>query len=240
VLCGIMILAVIARALLLPALAHGHTKSQVNCSSKLKQIGLAWLTWAHDQETTEFPFRTPIANEGTMGSTDPFKNEAWWQFCVISNQLGSPEILVCPADNVVGEARNIATDWGRSKKGGFMAPGFRDRAVSYTIGLEAGTTSNSRGGADGPTEILATDRNIVFDDRDGTCSSGVGDAWLIRVKGKNGQDPPATAAWKDPIHRMHGNVLTQDGAVQMLNTAEFDALCDRSDDNGRIHFLVPK
>ena len=121
-----------------------------------------------------------------------------------------------------------------------MAPDCRDRSLSYTIGLEAGPTSNSRGETDGSTQILATDRNILFDGRDGACSSGVGDACLIRVKGKNGQNPSASAAWTGRIHRLNGNVLTQDGAVQMLNTAELNALCDRSDENGSIHFLVPK
>jgi len=36
------------------------------------------------------------------------------------------------------------------------------------------------------------------------------------------------------------NVLIQDGAVQQMNTTELDTLCELSDDNGSVHFLVPK
>jgi hypothetical protein len=202
----------------------------------MKQIGVAWLTWVHDHESTEFPFRTSVADEGTMGSPSSLKNNAWWQFAVISNELQSPSVLVCPADKDVGEPRNVATDWGRDTNGGFFAPGYRHRATSYTIGLDA----RPREDRPGSSQILGTDRNILFDGRDGACSSGVSDAGLVRVKGKSGQHPPATAPWTNPIHRMRGNVLRQDGAVQMLDTNELDALFDLSDDNGRAHFLVPK
>jgi len=229
--------ATILVALLLTAFARGPRRiRQTNCSSNLKQIGLAWISWAYDHESPEFPFRTAVADEGTMGNTGSLKNNAWWQFTAISNELNTPIPLVCPADKDVGEPRNIATHWGRDPNGGFMCPGYRHRATSYTIGLEAAQPKNTHGSS----QILATDRSILFDGRDGACSSGVSDARLVRVKGRNGQNPPAAAAWTNAIHRMRGNVLTQDGTVQQMNTAELDALCDLNDDNGSIHFLVPK
>src|SRR5438445_7795482 len=103
----IAIIAILA-ALLLPALAKAKAKAaQANCVSNMKQIGLAWLSWVHDHEFGNFPFRTPVANEGTFlpaGATAPttpanwdaLRNNAWWQFAYISNELSSPGVLVCP------------------------------------------------------------------------------------------------------------------------------------------------
>src|ERR1043166_8445366 len=79
----IAIIAILA-ALLLPALAKAKAKAaQVNCVSNLKQVGLAWLQWVHDHESGNLPFRIDVSNEGTMNTTSPFKNNAWWQYLVI-------------------------------------------------------------------------------------------------------------------------------------------------------------
>ena len=64
---SVTILAAFLLMLLLPAFAHGPRRiRQTNCSSNLKQIGLAWISWAYDHESAEFPFRTAVADEGTM------------------------------------------------------------------------------------------------------------------------------------------------------------------------------
>jgi len=231
----------ILAALLLPALARAGSRTghrTLNCVSNLKQIGLGWLTWMHDHEFGELPFRVQVANGGTLGSTDTLKNNAWFQFSAISNELNSPKILVCPEDKGVGQARRIATHWDPTDtNGGFMSPGFRHRATSYTIGLDVAQSAVLE---DPGSRILGSDRNILFDTGNGGCSSGITDTRSVRVKGKNGQNSSATAAWTDAIHRSRGNVLSLDGSVQQTNTRELDSLCDLSDDNGNIHFLVPK
>src|SRR5262245_3473959 len=90
-------------ALLLPALAASFSHAaQVNCVSNLKQVGLGWLVWIHDHESGNLPFRVSVTNGGTFGTANPAKNEAWWQYCVISNALGSPKVLVCPFDKKIG------------------------------------------------------------------------------------------------------------------------------------------
>src|SRR5438477_9348385 len=121
---------VILVALLLPAFARAKVGSHVNCMSNLKQVGLGWIVWVHDHESNEFPFRTPVANGGTFGSTDPLRNNAWWQFSFISNEVNSPRVLVCPADKNVGLPRRFASNWSSTDtNGGFMTPGFRHRAT---------------------------------------------------------------------------------------------------------------
>jgi len=222
--------------LILPALVPRQPRAGMTCVSNLKQIGLGWLTWGHDHETSEFPFRVPVTNGGTMGSTDSRRNTASWQFAVISNDLSTPKILVCPEDKNVGETRRLADNWSSTdSRGGYLTVGFRDRATSYTIGLEAVSTSDR-----GDQRIVGTDRNITFDGRDSSCSSGTGETEFIRVKGKNGQNPPASACWTNAIHGPRGNLLSVDGSVQQTSTRDLDALLDLSDDNGSIHFLVPK
>src|SRR5689334_16825349 len=97
VLVVIGVLAILA-ALILPCLAPRHSGIgyQIRCISNLKQIGLAWLTWAHDNESGNFPFRSTLPDKGSRGSTDPLRNNAWWQYSLISNELSSPKVLVCP------------------------------------------------------------------------------------------------------------------------------------------------
>jgi hypothetical protein len=223
-------------ALLIPPLWYsrsGPDPRLLNCISNLKQIGVGWLCWAHDYETSDLPFRVP-----TMGSSDPLRSTAWWQYSIISNYIISPKLFVCPEDKNVGDARRQATSWSISaRKGGFTALGFRDLALSYTINLDTPRLSFDGQASD---VIVGTDRSIRFDGRKAACSAGVGEAEVVRVKGKNGQNSPATAAWTNAIHRSRGNVLSLDGAVQQTSSKDLDALCDLSDDNGSIHFLVPK
>src|SRR5947207_15229624 len=72
------IIAILA-ALLLPALAKAKAKAaQVTCVSNLKQTGVGWLSWVHDHEYGNFPFRTPRSQEGTFlprGTSPP--SAAW-------------------------------------------------------------------------------------------------------------------------------------------------------------------
>ena len=121
--------AMILALLLLPLLVPKQTRAKITCASNLKQIGLGWEQWANDHETSDFPFQVPVANGGTMGSTDSSRNTASWQFAVISNELNSPKVLICPEDKNVGETRRIADNWSATDTyGGYLTVGFKDRA----------------------------------------------------------------------------------------------------------------
>ena len=82
--------------------------------------------------------------------------------------------------------------------------------------------------------------NIVFDGGNGLCSAGLSGTQSIGVRGKNGLNPPAAASWTNAIHGPRGNVACLDGSVHQTTSKDLDALLDLSDDNGSIHFLVPK
>jgi len=245
----IAIIAILA-ALLLPALAKAKSKAaQINCVSNLKQCGLGWLQWMHDNESGNLPFRTPVGDGGTqypsVAAGPTVKNTAWWQYQFISNELSSPKVLVCPADKGVGGARIVADNWSANNpQGGFGTIGFRDNSISYTVGTDAGCITvggATKAVSDGftQTHILSTDRNFKPDAQQATCSANVGNAWFCQDKGVAGGGTHADASWTNSIHQLRGNVLTLDGAVQQTSTKEFDVLLDTSDDNGSSHFLIP-
>jgi prepilin-type N-terminal cleavage/methylation domain-containing protein len=249
----IAIIAILA-ALLLPALAKAKAKAaQANCVSNMKQIGLAYLSWVHDHEYGNFPQRTPVANEGNQaaagqGSPSPFanpslqRNNAYWQFAFISNELSSAAVLVCPADKNVGGIRKVAGGFSADPNAnGLMAPGFRNQACSMSVAMDIGVTYNAANQIvsnfeRSQTHILSTDRNIKWNDFNGNCSSGVGFSYECLGR-KSGN--PAKAPWTNSIHMNRGEVLTADGSVQNTSSKELDGLIDEGDDNGSCHFLVP-
>ena len=66
--------------------------SRVNCTSNLKQIGLAFRMWSNDHGD-QFPWQTPAADGGTKEFAGlPI---AVIHFIIISNELNSPKILTC-------------------------------------------------------------------------------------------------------------------------------------------------
>ncbi len=133
----IAVLAILA-AMLLPALASAKKKAQrINCVNNLKQCGLAFRMWAGDNYDKN-PMDVPEAKGGTREfntGADTFRH-----FQVMSNELSTPKILVCPADT-----RIAANNYTRLK----------NQNVSYFVGLDANESS--------PQMLLDGDRNITAD-----------------------------------------------------------------------------
>lgn len=132
----IAVLAILA-ALLLPALAAAKRKAQrINCVNNLKQDGLAFRIWEGDNGD-KYPMAVSTANGGTMEFTtgaDTFRH-----FQVMSNELSTPKILVCPADSTRKAAANFIR--------------LQNHNVSYFVGLDATETS--------PQMLLDGDRNVT-------------------------------------------------------------------------------
>ena len=131
----IAILGILA-AMLLPALAGAKKKAQrINCVNNLKQSGIAFRIWEGDNDD-KYPMDVPAAKGGTKEFTtgaDTFRH-----FQVMSNELSTPKILVCPADTRVA-AVNFAC--------------LKNENVSYFVGLEANDEF--------PQRFLDGDRNIT-------------------------------------------------------------------------------
>jgi len=131
----VAVLAILA-AMLLPALASAKKKAQrINCINNLKQDGLAFRIWEGDNND-KLPMAVPTAQGGTKEfdtGADTFRH-----FQVMSNELSTPNILVCPADT-----RTVANNFVRLK----------NQNVSYFVGLEANDAN--------PQRFLDGDRNIT-------------------------------------------------------------------------------
>src|SRR5205085_8894398 len=128
--------------------------------------------------------------------------------------------------------RRIARSWGMdSTRGGYSSPGFRDRATSYTVALDAFF--------DQPLSLLSWDRNVRPDGSNFSCSSGVGLAWFFAA----GTSPPPvfSGGWTNALHGVEGNALFYDGSAEQLSNSGFlNGLRGLpTNDNGLVHFLSP-
>ncbi len=118
----VIAVAVCLAGLLIPWLAHSnHKKGRNHCVNNLKQAGLAARIFATDNGD-KFPWRVSTNSGGSREFADtPFS--AFRHFLVMSNELSTPKVIVCPQDG----RRTRATNWNEVGNGN----------VSYFVGLEA-------------------------------------------------------------------------------------------------------
>ena len=132
----IAVLAILA-AMLLPALASAKRKARrIQCVNNLKQDGLAFRLWEGDNGD-KYPMAVSTNKGGTMEYAED--GNAFRHFQVMSNELSTPKILVCPADD-----RTPAANFAKLK----------NKNVSYFVGLDAEIETR-------PQMLLTGDRNIT-------------------------------------------------------------------------------
>jgi prepilin-type N-terminal cleavage/methylation domain-containing protein len=211
----IAIIAILA-AMLLPALAAAKRKAQrINCVSNLKQIGLAFRLWEGDNND-RYPMTLSFSQGGAeefiyQGNTAPtIKYNPGVVYLVMSNELGTPKILVCPSDT-----KNPATNFWCAAGNEFDTNNETQvtNYLSYFIGGDAIDTQ--------PQSILGGDRNI------GTDAGNLGNppttmfAGYGNGSGSSGNTPNTPFgdwAWTSgDMHLKNGNVILGDGSVQQLS-----------------------
>ena len=134
----VVVVLVVLFVMLIPSPRYGkHAALSVYCKENLKQTGLAYRIWA-DDNGGKYPMELSKMNGGTlelMGTAD-----AWQTYQVMSNELSTPKVLFCPADE---ERQMYATNFSTDLQG----------KISYFIGLDAGTNR--------PQTFLSGDDNFA-------------------------------------------------------------------------------
>src|SRR5580698_2397951 len=119
----VVAILVILAAVVLPLLGTGSTASRkapkINCTNNLKQIGLAYRIWAGDNNDA-YPMGISVTNGGSMEMV--LTGNVVQSFLVMSNELSTPMILMCPADT------------GRIRAHTFA--GLANANISYFVGAD--------------------------------------------------------------------------------------------------------
>mgnify|MGYP001601887634 CR=1 FL=1 len=204
----IAIIAILA-AMLLPALAAAKRKAQrINCISNLKQVSLAFRLWEGDNND-KFPMQVSstsggaqeyVTQNGTVGNKTSATSspDITNVFCVMSNELSTPKIIICPSDaNHIEVTSNFAGVISYSN-------------TSYFVVGEAIDTY--------PSMILIGDRNIGAATGSGNPPTGAASTMFSTVQGptsSSGTFSYGYWAWTaNDIHLKSGNVALCDGSAQ--------------------------
>jgi hypothetical protein len=82
----------------------------ITCVNNLKQIGLAFRLWEGDHGD-QYPFNVSTNAGGTLEfcvvGKDGFDRNTFLHFQVMSNELSTPKLLICPQDR----SKKAATNW---------------------------------------------------------------------------------------------------------------------------------
>ena len=125
-------------AVFLPALAKSKARSsRIGCTNNLKQIGLAFRTWAIDNNNL-YPMHVSVTNAGTMELAA--SGVVFPHFQIMSNELRTPKILLCPNDTERGCVTSFTSN-------------LTDKALSYFVNINAIEEDGA--------SLLSGDRNIV-------------------------------------------------------------------------------
>jgi prepilin-type N-terminal cleavage/methylation domain-containing protein len=211
----IAIIAILA-ALLLPALAAAKRKAQrINCVNNLKQVNLAFRIWEGDNQD-RYPMAVSTANNGAKESVASVFTGKMQPagitniFVVMSNELGTPKILYCTADNAAG--RGATTNFTQlcitPNPGSTLTQG--TNCISYFVCGDAAEAY--------PQMLLDGDRNI------GTIGSGyLPSAGTAGISGGWEWTGVLWAWTANDMHLRVGNIGLADGSVQQLTVAGLEA-----------------
>jgi type II secretory pathway pseudopilin PulG len=136
----VLSVALFLGGVILPVARQARDKARrISCISRHKQMGTAFRLWAGDYGSSNkferYPTRAPTNTGGAQEWV--VQGQVWPVFQLMSNELNTPRILVCPSDT-----RRVAAS--------FIA--LRNTNLSYFVSLDADESQ--------PEALLAGDRNL--------------------------------------------------------------------------------
>jgi prepilin-type N-terminal cleavage/methylation domain-containing protein len=212
----IAIIAILA-GMLLPALSRAKAKAQrITCANNHKQMGLALRLWA-DSNEGKFPWKVDQSlGGGKPNGTDNAKVDL--QLSLVSNELATTKILLCPDDVRRVPATNFASIWLTN--------------ISYALCNEADEKR--------PRVFLATERNLTGFDFTGLPDNI--NCFILTSPATGAR----TAKWRKGIcHGANiGMAALGDGSVQKFNDSRLvDTLVGydptTETDGGNLQFYFP-
>jgi prepilin-type N-terminal cleavage/methylation domain-containing protein len=206
VLVVIAMLCILARLVLLFLVDNHQRSPRIGCVSNLKQVDLAFRIWEGDHDN-KYPMAVSVTNGGAMETTAT--GDVVNCFFVMSNELSTPRVLVCPED----WGRTVATSFGDD---------FNAAHISYFVGVDANESY--------PQEIMSGDANLLVNGvlvKSGLVqfSTNASVAW---GPGRHG-DVPIHHFWTLKPRVFVGNIGYADGSVAELSSAGLQASFVQSD-----------
>jgi prepilin-type processing-associated H-X9-DG protein len=171
-----------------------HRRSgQISCANNQKQITISLRSWALDYND-KFPTAVSITNGGAMEWAAT--GSAWQVYLVMSNELNTPKVLICPQDP--NNARIMANCWEPIQQPypqWIPSPFTNNNNVSYFASLDAEDTQ--------PGMFLIGDANLTM--RGEPIKPG-----LVTLLTNS------FVGWSKPQHEGKANIGLADGSVQSI------------------------